>query len=249
MMILVSAVIAVLSAQTAFAEKRINRPFNTTNGRTTVSAPAGPKIFVVSTPGGGASSNSGAPDAAATQGAVSGTGGRSEGRSGRGVRHGGKTFWGAKTHRIDAGGAGAGAGGSGGATTTTTSAEEAPPNFSKPGALIRDTGQQPVYEKTTTRTHTVDAGEIALNVRKSIDVGRAPSVQHGPKDTLPPPNPGTYTRSGTGGAAANSPTSGSSSGGNNNGSGNNDKNMPGDDKDGKGNDKTFDDPTGFNSAF
>ena len=47
-----------------------------------------------------------------------------------------------------------------------------------------------------------------------FDVGRAPSVHRGPKDTLPPPNPGTVDKSYGGGAAANSgPDSGSSSGG------------------------------------
>ena len=73
------------------------------------------------------------------------------------------------------------------------------------------------------RTHTTYAGEIVMNKRKAFDVGRAPSVQQGPKDTLPPPNPDTFTRTttGTGGAAANSTPGSGDSGGSGGGHDNN----------------------------
>lgn len=247
MTIVISAAIALLAAQTALAEQRGNKPFNTVNGRTTTAAP---RIFAVTTPGGGAAAN--APAAgqapAITNAMINGApsdGGRAfmgsgrqvaaRGTSGRAVRRSGKTFWGAG-RKVDGG------------DTTTTTPEEAPPNFSKPGALIRTTGQQPLYETAETRTHTTDAGEIVMNRRKAVDVGRGPSVQQGPKDTPPPPNP---TTGGTGygtGAAANSPSAASAN--DNNGSGNNSKGT--DSYDGKGNTKTLsidDDPTGFNDAY
>lgn len=248
MTILFSAAIALLAAQAALAEQRVNKPFNTVNGRTTTSAPA-PRVVAVTAPGGGASSNSpGAGQAPAVTNAMI-TGAPSDGgrafmgggrqvaarSTGRAARGGGKAFWGSG-RKVDGG------------DTTTTSAEEAPPHYSKPGALIRTTGQQPVYEKTETRTHTVDAGEIVLSRRKAIDSNRAPSVQQGPRDTPPPPNPvaggGGY---GTG-ASANSPASSSGSGGgNNNGSGNNGRDIPGDDDDGHGGDRARE--TSFNDAF
>ncbi len=247
MTVLISAVIAVLAAQTAMAEQRANKPFNTVNGRTSTAAPAAPRVFTVNTPGGGASANAGAPQATSSGGGYTGAGNQtfyggrqvvSRSTTGRAVHRGGKAFW-SGGRKLDGG--------------PTPSTEEAPPNFSKPGALIRTTGQQPVYEKAETRTHTTDAGEIAMNKRKAFDVGRAPSVQQGPKDTPPPPNPDTFTRTttGTGGAAANSAPgssgSGNSGGGNNNGSGNNGKDMPGDDDDGHGGDKAM--TTSFSDAF
>lgn len=253
MTIVISAVLAVLCAQPVFAQRRPNKAFNTSNGRTTSSAPAGPRVFTLTAPGGGAAAN--APGAAhapaVTTAMIEGApsdGGRSfigggrtaasRGSSGA-VRRGGKAFWTGAGRRVDGGGA-------------PTSAEEAPPNYGKPGALIRTTGQQPKYDKAeTARTQTTDAGEIVFNTRKGFDVARAPSIQHGPKDTPPPPNPETSGRTYSGGAAANS-GSGSRGGGDdgkdNNGSGNNGR-KDGDDHDDKGNDKTFADPTGFNDAF
>lgn len=252
--------VLVLSALPAAAERRANKPFSTANGRTVVGVQAAPRVITVNTPGGGAAAN--LPPAAGRAPAVTSDmingapsdGGRAfigGGRAamsrtqGRAVRHGGKAF------RTSGGrSVGADAGGDGGATTTT-SAEEAPPHYSKPGALIRTTGQQPIYEKAETRTHTVDAGEIVMNTRKAIHVGRAPSVQQGPKDTPPPPNPvsgGGYS----GGAAANSPASssggtGGSGSNDNNGSGNNGKDKPGDDYDQQGGDKAM--TTSFYDAF
>lgn len=238
MTILISAAILVLSAQTALAEQRANKPFNTVNGRTSTAAPAAPRIFTVNTPGGGAAANVGAPQAPSSNGNQTFYGGGrqavSRGSTGRAVHRGGKAFW-SGSRKADGGG--------------TTSTEEAPPNFSKPGALIRTTGQQPKYEKAEeASTHTTDAGEIVMNKRKAFDVGRAPSVQQGPKDTLPPPNPTTGGSGYGSGATANSGPGSSGSGGkNNNGSGNNDKDKPGDDDDGHGGDKARE--TGFNDAF
>ena len=271
MTILVSAVIAVLSAQTALAEQRENKAFNTVNGRTTVAAPSGPRIFTVNTPAGGASANG--PDAGPAAGQapkvsnemINGAptdGGRafigagrpaatSRAASGRAVRRGGRAFTSGPKRKIDGGGA---AGGTGGATTA---ADAPPPNFDKPGALIRTTGQQPKYEKAEApQTHTTDAGEIVFNNRKGVDVGRAPNLQQGPKDTLPPPNPGTGGSNYGGGAAANTGagSSGSGSGGSggtgghdNNGSGNNGSGKPGDDYDQHGGDKAM--ATSFSDAF
>ena len=245
MKILVSAVIAALAAQSALAEQADNRPFNTVNGRSTPAAPAARRILTVTTPGGGAAANT--PTATATPAAalaaanvVLGGGGRqvaARGSSKRGVHRGGKSFWGGE-RKVDGGGA---------TTAPAPGAEELPPNFTKPGALIRTTGQLPKYEKAEAgQTHTTDAGEIVMNKRKAVDVGRAPNVHHGPKDTLPPPNPvtgGTYVT----GAAANSGPGAGSSSGKGGGRDNNIKETPGDDDDGHGGDKAM--TTSFNDAF
>lgn len=244
MTILVSAAIALLAAQTAVAEQRENKPFNTSNGRT-VSAP--PRVFAVTAPGGGAAANVGAAQPPAVTNAMilgaPSDGGRAfmggrqiaaHSSSGRAVRRGGKAFW-SGGRKADGG-------------DVPSAPEEAPPNFSKPGALIRTTGQMPVYEKAETRTHTVNAGEIVLNPRKAQDSNRGPSVHHGPKDTPPPPTP-TSGGSGYGsGAVANSPSPSAASSNDNNGSGNNSKGT--DSYDGKGKTKALDeDPTGFNDAY
>lgn len=223
MTMLTAAVIAALAAQTAFAEQRANKPFNTANGRTTAAPAPAPRVITVNTPGGGAAANVGPAQTVA----MGGGGGRhSVSRVTGGSRRGGKAFWG--NRKINAGGA---------APAPAPTAEEAPPHFSKPGALIRTTGQAPVYAKAEdARTHTVDAGAIVLSKHKMFDVGKAPSVQVGPKDTLPPPNPVSGGNYGTGATANSGPTgsSGSGNGNNNNGSGNNDKNKPGDDFDDHG---------------
>ena len=253
MKVLISAVIAVLAAQTALAEQKANKPFNTVNGRTTTDAPAGPRVFAVTAPGGGAAANT--PDAgqapAVTNAMINGApsdGGRAfigggrqapaRNATGRAVHRGGKPFRAGGGRKVDGDGAPA----------PTPGTEEAPPNFTKPGALIRTTGQLPKYEKAEeARTHTTDAGEIVMSRRKALDVGRAPSVQIGPKDTLPPPNPGTGGSGGySGGAAANTGATSTGSGGgkDNNGNGNNVKGT--DSYDEKGAEK---DPTGFNDAY
>ncbi|MBI4062111.1 MAG: hypothetical protein HY403_11870 [Elusimicrobia bacterium] len=171
MAILIPAVILVLSAQEALAERRENKPFHTVNGRTSIAAPAA------------------AVRAAAAISAAAAV---------------------------------------------------------KPGALIRTAGQLPRYEEAGgVRTHSTNAGEIALNSRKARDAGRAPGIRQGPKDTPPPPNPGAFGRSYAGGASPNADI-----GRDNNGSGNNGK-TAGDDHDAKGGagQNSFDDPTGFNDAY
>ena len=154
-------------------------------------------------------------------------------------------------------------GGSGGAKTTatdpnapapaptTTTDDPAPPNFSKPGALIRTEGQQPKYADPALgeRQNTVAAGEIMFNPNKAYDVAKGVSIHEGPKDKLPTPNPGTSTGGAYGtGVGANSGGStaggGGSSGGTDGGLGGG---HGGGDK--GGDDKTSSDPTGFYSAF
>lgn len=83
---------------------------------------------------------------------------------------------------------GGGEGGSGGSAP-----EEAPPHFSKPGALIRTEGhKQYQYAETgDARQHTVEAGKIELDPRKSHHVGRAPGLKWSAPDKLPPCTPGT----------------------------------------------------------
>lgn len=64
---------------------------------------------------------------------------------------------------------------------------EAPPHFSKPGALIRTAGHRPhTFAPAERAEHRIDAGEIALDARRAHDVGRAPGLRAGPRDTLPP---------------------------------------------------------------
>lgn len=254
MITLLSAAAALLAASSAFAEQRENKPFNTANGRTTTAAP---RVFAVTTPGGGVSANSpaAAQAPAVTNAMIIGApadGGRAfmgsgrpvaaRGSSGRAVQRGGKAFW--SRGRSAVGPADAPA-------PAPAETEEAPPNFSKPGALIRTTGQLPKYERAEEpRTHTTDAGEIVMSKRKAIDVGRGPSVQVGPRDTPPPPNPTGGSGGYGSGAVANSPSAASSNSGSkdNNGSGNNSKGT--DSYDGKGSAKSVDDdPTGFNDAY
>ncbi|UPT73975.1 MAG: hypothetical protein M0D55_19440 [Elusimicrobiota bacterium] len=250
MKILVPVVLALLSPA-ASAE---NRPFNTANGRTTKSSSPAPQA--AQSASGGAAANGPAVQAAAPARAgvtVYGPGSMARVSGGRSL-HGGRGSGGGRSFGYvgarRAGGSGAGQAASGVGARQT--AEEAPPpNFSKPGALIRDTGQAPVYNQGTVGTHSVDAGEIVMNKRKAFNVATAPSVHIGPKDTPPPPNPGnpgSYTGSGAApnGAAPNG-SSGSGSGGDNNGSGNNGKDKPGDDDDGKGGDKARE--SSFYDAF
>jgi hypothetical protein len=240
-MTILFAVAALLAAQPALADQRENKPFNTANGRTTIAAPAAPRVIMVKTPGGGASGNAAAAaPAPSVQGARSAAGSQvSRAVLGRGAHRNGKAIMGRRSRKADDGG----------------SSEDAPPNFSKPGALIRTTGQEPKYEAAPDKifSHTVSAGEIVFNDRKGIDVGKAPSLQMGPKDTPPPPNPGYgHDYSGTAATANTGPIKtvggGASGGGNDNsGSGNNDKNKPGDTTDEHGGDKAKD--AAFNDAF
>lgn len=248
MTMLTAAVVAALAAQTAFAE-RVNKPFNTTNGRTTTGPAEPPRVITVTKPGGGAGANTAAPDITAPAFATAvniadggggmgivGGGRRSVSRTSGGSRRSGKTFWGGRNM---------------GAPAPAPAPEEAPPHFSKPGALIRTTGQAPVYEKAEApRTHTVDAGAIGLSKHKTVDMARSHGLRVGPKDTLPPPNPGTGGGYGTGASANSGPTT--DSGGkpkDNNGSGNNDKGKSGDDFDDHGGVSTDLVGDSFNAAF
>jgi len=103
----------------------------------------------------------------------------------------------------------------GGSTTTQT--EEAPPNFSKPGAWIRTEGQQPTYTKTNdATTHQVEGGSfIDIENSKAQNVDRGQGLHTGPKDTLPTPNPGTTASGNTSITPNSSGSSGSSSNDNN----------------------------------
>lgn len=82
---------------------------------------------------------------------------------------------------------------SGGSDDGDSAPEEAPPHFSKPGALIRTEGHRPYQYAETgdARQHTVDAGEIKLDPRKAHHVGRAPGLKWSAPDKLPPCTPGT----------------------------------------------------------
>lgn len=146
-------------------------------------------------------------------------------RSSGGQPRGHQSFWSGK-RRSDGGG-------------TTTSTEEAPPNFSKPGAWIRSEGQQPTYAQATpARSHTVEGGSfVDINNSKGQDVGRSPGVHQGPKDTLPPPNPGSSSSSGSSSITPNSTTNITNNTTTTNGNG------------GKSHDNDFGGGTGFDPAF
>jgi len=103
----------------------------------------------------------------------------------------------------------------GGSTTTQT--EEAPPNFSKPGAWIRSEGQQPTYTKTNdATTHQIEGGSfIDIENSKALNVEPSKGLHTGPKDTLPTPNPGTTASGNTSITPNSSGSSGSSSNDNN----------------------------------
>ena len=258
---IIAALIALIAAQAASAE-RINKPFVTRNGKTVVGGSA-PQVsqqpytagnrqalgvsYAEPSPGSAPLFGSGA----SSNGPYSSIGGRSfmsGGRRGvmsRGAQRGasqrsGKVFMGSNKS-VDAD------------PPAPAPADEVPAHFKTPGALIRTGGQPPKYtEVAAPSDHRISAGEIAFNEKRGYDVGRAISIHHGPKDTLPPPNPGTYQKTFTSGVGANSPggTGGDAGGGNNNGSGNNDNDKPGDDDDGHGGSKKAGaDPTGFYSAF
>lgn len=79
--------------------------------------------------------------------------------------------------------------------------EEAPPHFSKPGALIRTEGQKHQLSEPSApaRQHTVDAGEITLDSRKAHDSNRSHGLRVGPRDTPPPCTPGSNGCGATGG--------------------------------------------------
>jgi len=100
-----------------------------------------------------------------------------------------------------------------------------PPNFDKPGALIRSEGQLPRYaDPGNARAHSVEGGGLVdIDQKKARDVGRAPGIAWSAPDTPPSVNP-TSRAGGTAvtangpatpanGGASNVPTTGGASGG------------------------------------
>lgn len=122
--------------------------------------------------------------------------------------------------------------------------EDLPPHFSKPGALIRTEGQQPQYAKAeAARTHAVEGGSfIDIDNGKAQDIARAPSLQWGPKDTLPTVNPVSGNSSSGDSITPNSTTNIT----NNTTNGNQDG---GSGKDDKHDNSDFGGGTGFDPAF
>lgn len=83
-----------------------------------------------------------------------------------------------------------------------------PPNYSKPGALIRTEGQLPVYANPgNAGTHSVEGGSfVNIDPRRAKDVGRAPGISWGAPDTPPSGNPASGSGSAGGnGVTANGP--------------------------------------------
>lgn len=73
------------------------------------------------------------------------------------------------------------------------STEEAPPHFSKPGALIRTEGHRRFeYAEAAepSQRHELAAGAIALNENRAYHVNRSHGLRMGPADTLPGRKPG-----------------------------------------------------------
>ncbi|MFI5345441.1 MAG: hypothetical protein ACHQ51_03615 [Elusimicrobiota bacterium] len=75
---------------------------------------------------------------------------------------------------------------------------DAPPNYSKPGALIRTEGQLPVYsDPGNAGTHAVEGGGfIAQDSRRSQDSNRGPGVAWGAPDRAPTASGGSGGGSG-----------------------------------------------------
>lgn len=191
---LLAAAIVAVSAAGADAQKYVVR-----NGRAVTGGGSS---------GGGGSRAGGGPAPAPAQGVggapqygapIGGGDGSSDGRfiASR-SRSGGsahRSFWGAgaqigrNVYRVPQRAVEGGGEGGGG----DPAPEEAPPHFSKPGALIRTEGhKQYQYAETgDARQHTVEAGKIELDPRKSHHVGRAPGLKWGAPDKLPPCTPGT----------------------------------------------------------
>lgn len=111
-----------------------------------------------------------------------------------------------------------------------------PPNYSKPGALIRTEGQLPIYtDPGNAGTHSVEGGGfVDIDPRRAKDVGRSPGVAWGAPDTPPSANPTSGGGAGGNGVTANGPaitvnnidnshsnnTNGNQNGGDGNGNGN-----------------------------
>jgi hypothetical protein len=141
-----------------------------------------------------------------------------EGIAGRRASGGHQSFWGAgarlgrNIYRVPqkvmgapggTAGTGGGSGGSGGTGGSGDDPPDVPPSYSKPGALVRTEGHRPFeYAQTgDARTTGPAAGEIVLEPRKAHDVGRAPGVRMGPRDTPPPCTPGNAGCGSSGGSS------------------------------------------------
>lgn len=196
---LIAAALTVMALQVDAGERYVLH-----NGRSAAGGGRGASGAVAAAPqgaGAGAArkADGGAPAAAEFRFAASGR------RTGDGHRSfwGGGRSLGAGVYRVPqriaadpAGNGGKGEpGGPGGAGD-----EEAPPAWSKPGALARSEGHRPFQYAETgdAREHTVDAGEIALDPRKASGSNRAPGLRVGPRDTPPPCTPGSSGCSGGG---------------------------------------------------
>lgn len=279
--------IALLAFALVLPARAQNKPFNTRNGRTVTggggggggAAPARSYNAVVRA-GAGAPAYAppqesavaaAAPSAAGVangplldggrsfMGRVSGGGHRAA--VGRAVRRGGSQPFAAGGRRVDYAPAEGGAAGGG------AEAPQEAPGYHKYGAKILSEGQAPQYAPATTREHAQDAGQIVIKDKFAGHVARAPSLQHGPKDTPPPCTPGTPGCNGGGSAGGNSITpnapatggsgSGSGQGGGNGNGGDSHQNDNGDGNGngdghggGKGSNEDLQaDPTGFGSSF
>ncbi len=114
------------------------------------------------------------------------------------------------THAVGRGLGARAAADTGGSTGGTSGgATQTPPNYSKPGALIRTEGQLPQYSNAApARQHAVDGGGfVALDQSKAKDAGRSPGVTWGQPDTLPPATPDSGGAAGGNGVTANGTTS------------------------------------------
>jgi hypothetical protein len=145
------------------------------------------------------------------------------------------------------GGTGGSSGGSTGGADTTP-----PPNYTKPGALIRTEGQLPAYsDPGNARTTSVEGGSfVDIDPRKAKDVARAPGVAWGAPDTPPTVNPTTGGGgAGGNGVTANGPaiTIDNSHSGNVNGNQNGGNN--GNNGNGGGNGNSAPTGTGFDPSF
>lgn len=85
---------------------------------------------------------------------------------------------------------------------------DVPPNYTKPGALIRSEGQLPVYsDPGNARTHSVEGGGfIAQESGKARDSNRSPGVTWGRPDTMPGAAPAGSSAISAGGVTANGPS-------------------------------------------
>lgn len=138
-------------------------------------------------------------------------------------------------------------------TRRGASDSDIPPNYTKPGALIRTEGQLPVYsDPGNARTTSVEGGSfVDINPKYARGAAVAPGITWGKPDTPPPPSP-TSGGSGAGGngVSANGPAiidnshsnniNGNQNGGSGNGNGNGNGN-------GGGNGNSS--QTGFDPAF